>query len=202
MVEYYQEIFQIINTQIFLLSILLFFIGYAFAPTAYYKKIKWLTAYPFFIIGLIDKHFNKDWHPAKIFLAIISLNTLSLFLNLISAYGIILPFIFSIYLGINLGIVMYHSLEGKHYFLSLLNPIAIIELPAAWLSFTMAIQFSATHYFGIEGIAAIEFIQYMNYFFVLVIPLLLIAAVIETGLIVIAKKIDPKDESGESGESD
>ena len=59
--------------------------------------------------------------------------------------------IFSIYLGINLGVVMYHTLKGKHFYLSLFNPVALIELPAAWLSFAMAIQFSATHYFNIEG---------------------------------------------------
>ena len=68
MIDDFFEVFGIINLQIYLFSILLFFIGYAFAPTAYFKKIKWLTAYSFFIINLIDKHFNKDWHPIKIFI--------------------------------------------------------------------------------------------------------------------------------------
>jgi uncharacterized membrane protein SpoIIM required for sporulation len=196
MIEFYKEIFKLINTQIFLFSILLFFIGYAIAPAAYYKKIKWLTAYPFFIISLIDKHFNKDWHPAKTFFVIVGLNTISLFINLVSAYGVVLPLIFSIYLGINLGIVMYHSLEGKHYFLSLMNPVAMIELPAAWLSFTMAIQFSASHYFNISGIEKVEFNQYVLFFITLVIPLLLLAGIIETALISIAKKMDQNQNGG------
>jgi len=195
MIDDFFEVFRIINLQIYIFSILLFFIGYAFAPTAYFKKIKWLTVYPFFIINLIDKHFNKDWHPIKIFIVIVLLNSLSLFFNLISAYGIILPVIFSIYLGINLGIVMYHSLNGKHYYLSLLNPVALIELPAAWLSFSMAIQFSATNYFNITGITQVTFNQYINYFLITVLPLLIIAGIIETALIVVAKKMEEKDQS-------
>ena len=197
MIDDFFEVFRIINLQIYLFSILLFFIGYAFAPTAYFKKIKWLTAYSFFIINIIDKHFNKDWHPIKIFIVIVMLNSLSLFFNLISAYGIILPIIFSIYLGINLGVVMYHSLNGKHYYLSLLNPVALIELPAAWLSFSMAIQFSATNYFKMTGFTQVTFNQYIYYFLVTVLPLLIIAGIIETALIIVAKKMEDKDQSSD-----
>lgn len=195
MLDIYRDLLDTINLQIYLFSILLFFIGYAFAPTAYYKKIKWLTAYPFYIINLIEKHFNQDWPPLKIFTVILLLNSVSLFLNLVSAFGIVLPLIFSIYLGINLGVVMYHTLKGKHFYLSLFNPVALIELPAAWLSFAMAIQFSATHYFNIEGISAISFNQYCYYFLITVIPLLIIAGIIETALIVIAKKFEKNEQN-------
>ena len=125
------------------------------------------------------------------------LNSLSLFFNLISAYGIILPIIFSIYLGINLGVVMYHSLNGKHYYLGLLNPVALIELPAAWLSFSMAIQFSATNYFKMTGFTQVTFNQYIYYFLVTVLPLLIIAGIIETALIIVAKKMEDKDQSSD-----
>jgi len=198
MIEEVTAVFDIINVQVYLFSVLLFFLGYAFAPTAYYKKVKWLTAYPFFIINLIEKHFNQDWPPLKIFTVILLLNSVSLFLNLVSAFGIILPVIFSIYLGINLGVVMYHTLEGKHYYISLFNPVALIELPAAWMSFTMAIQFSASHYFDIEGISAISFNQYCYYFLITVIPLLIIAGIIETGLIIVAKKFEKSDQNNRS----
>lgn len=193
MIDIYSELIAAIDFQIYLFSILLFFVGYAIAPTAYYKNIKWLLAYPFFIINLIEKHFNQNWHPVKIFIVLLILNCVSLFLNLISAYGFFLPLIFSIYLGLNLGIVMYHTLEGNHYYISLLNPVAIIELPAAWLSFTMAIQFSATYYFGIGGIAVISFDQYLYFFLISVVPMLIIAGIIETGLIVVAKKLEKNE---------
>jgi len=198
MIDEFTAVFDIINIQVYLFSVLLFFIGYAFAPTAYYKKFKWLTAYPFFIINLIEKHFNQDWPPLKIFIVILLLNSVSLFLNLVSAFGIVLPVIFSIYLGINLGVVMYHTLEGKHYYLSLFNPVALIELPAAWLSFTMAIQFSARNYFNISEIPDINFSQYISYFLLTVIPLLIVAGIIETGLIIVAKKFEKNGKNKES----
>jgi len=193
MLNNFIEVFSVINTQVFLLSILLFFIGYALAPTAYFKKIKILTAYPFFITNLIDKHFNKDWPAIKIFAVIFSLNSISLLINLLSAYGIVLPLLFSIYLGLNLGIIMYHTLEGRYFYLSLLNPVAILELPATWISFTLAIQFSAVRFFNINGLSTISFNQYFIYFYSTVIPILFIAGIIETALIVIARKYENKE---------
>ena len=184
MIQSFLEVFRVINIQIFIISILLFFVGYAIAPTAYYKKIKWLTAYPFFIIKLMDTFFKKKHQPLKIFFILFTLNTFSLFLNLISAWGILLPFIFVLYMGLNIGVVMYHSLEGKFYYIGLLNPVAILELPAAWLSITMAMQFSLEHFLNISFLPTIGFLQYVDYFLYTIIPLLVLAGIIETILIV------------------
>jgi hypothetical protein len=184
MIQSFLEIFKVLNPQIFIISILLFFTGYAIAPTAYFKKINWLTVYPFFLIKLMDKFFVNKHHPVKIFLIIFSLNTFSLFLNLLSAWGVILPFIFILYLGINIGVVIYHSLEGKFYYAGLINPVAILELPAAWLSITMAIQFSLHHFFGSTFVPTIGFGQYLIYFVNTIIPLLFLAGIIETVLII------------------
>jgi len=190
MIQSFLELFSIINTQIFIISILLFFIGYAIAPTAYYKKIKWLTVYPFFIIKLMDDFFKNKHHPLKIFIIIFFLNTVSLFFNLISAWGVLLPFLFIVYMGINIGVVMYHSLEGKFYYVGLLNPVAIIELPAAWLSITMAIQFSLQNFLKLSFLPKIGFMQYVDYFLATIIPLLFFAGIIETILIVKGGKND------------
>ena len=193
MFESFISVFKILNLQIFLLSILLFLVGYVIAPTAHYKKIKWLTAYPFFIIKIMDKYLKQDWHPVAIFGVVFILNIISLFLNLLSCWGVILPFIFAIYLGINIGIVMYHSLHGRYYYLGLFNPVALLELPAAWVSFTMAIQFSLTQYFSISFIDNIEFSEYVHYFINSVIPLLFIAGIIEVFLLKISKKYEDKN---------
>jgi hypothetical protein len=188
MLQSFLAVFKVLNFQIFILSALLFFIGYAFAPTAYYKKVKWLTVYPFFMIKIMDKYFKQNWSPMIIFVVIFILNTISLSINLFSGWGIILPFLFVVYMGINIGVVMYHSLEGHYYYLSLLNPVALLELPAAWISIAMAIQFSLTRYFGANFLDNIRFSQYLNYFYMTVIPLLFTAAIIETFLIVFARK--------------
>jgi len=186
----YAEIFLILDFRIVILSMLLFFIGYALAPTAHFKNIKWLTAYPFFILKLMDKYFKFHWPTQKIFAIIFLLNSFSLFLNLLSGWGIIAPFFFIIYLGINIGIIMYHTLQGRFYFLSLFNPVALFELPAAWLSIAMAIQFSLTRFFHVGHISQVSFPRYMIYFLVTVLPLLFIAGIIETYLIVQGRKKD------------
>ena len=190
MIQSFLEVFKVINAQIFIISILLFFVGYAIAPTAYFKKIKWLTAYPFFIIKLMDAFFEKKHHPLKIFFIIFFLNTVSLFFNLISAWGVVLPYLFIVYMGINIGVVMYHSLEGKFYYVSLLNPVALIELPAAWLSITMAIQFSLQNFMKISFLPTISFTHYIDYFLFTIIPMLFFAGILETILIVKGKKFD------------
>lgn len=188
MIQSFVAVFQVINIQVLISSALLFFVGYAFAPTAYYKKIKWLTAYPFFIIKIMDVYFKKAHHPLKIFAILFFLNTTSLFINLLSAWGIILPVLFVMYMGINIGVVMYHSLEGRYYYLGLINPVALLELPAAWLSIALAIQFSLTNYFNNTSIIALSFEQCIIYFLHTIIPLLLFAGVIETVLIAKAEK--------------
>ena len=188
MLQYFLAIFNSINYYVFMSSVVLFFIGYVFAPTAYFKRIKWLTAYPFFIINLIDKYFNKNWHPVKIFLVLFILNTFSLYINLLSGYTIILPYIMAVYLGLNIGIIMYHTLEGRFFYISLINPVAILELPASWLSLTMAMQFSLNKILNISPIPDINFKQYSTYFLITIIPLLVTAGIIETILIIIARK--------------
>ena len=194
MIQSFLEVFGVLDTQIFIGAALLFFVGYAIAPTAYFKKIRWLTAYPFYIIKLMDAFFQKKHHPLKIFIILFSLNSLSLFSNLLSAWGIILPFLFILYMGINIGVVMYHTLEGKFYYVGLFNPVALLELPAAWLSITMAIQFSMQHFFGLAYLPEITFGQYLSYFMYTVIPLLVVAGIIETILIVKSEKNDNPEE--------
>jgi uncharacterized membrane protein SpoIIM required for sporulation len=188
MIENFWAVFRIIDLQTIILAALLFFIGYVLAPTVYYKKVKWLTAYPFFIIHLMDKYFKKDWPALTIFIVIFCLNSISLFINLLSGWGIFLPFILIIYTGLNIGIVMYHTLEGKFYYASLLNPVAILELPAAWISVAMGIQFGLNRISSLSLYETISFSKYVDYFLYTVVPLLFLAAIIETVLIIVARK--------------
>ena len=188
MIENFWAVFRMIDLQTIILAALLFFIVYVLAPTVYYKKVKWLTAYPFFIIHLMDKYFRKDWPALTIFIVIFCLNSISLFINLLSGWGILLPFILIIYTGLNIGVVMYHTLEGKFYYASLLNPVAILELPAAWISVAMGIQFGLNRISSISLYETISFSKYVDYFLYTVVPLLFLAAIIETVLIIVARK--------------
>ncbi len=170
MIDAFLEVFSILNTQIILLTALLFFIGYVLAPTVYYKKVSWLTAYPFFMIDLMDKYFKKEWPGWVIFIVILGLNSFSLFLNLLSGWLYVVPYVLIIYTGLNIGVIMYHTLEGRFYYASLFNPVALLELPAAWISITMAIQFSLNQMVGEPIFADVSFGQYVLFFVHTIIP--------------------------------
>ena len=194
MIEKFWDVFTVLEIQTILLAAILFFVGYVLAPTVYYKKIRWLTSYPFFIIHLMDKYFKKEWPALTIFIVILSLNSISLFINLLSGWGILLPFLLIIYTGLNIGVVMYHTLEGQFYYASLLNPVAILELPAAWISVAMGMQFGLNRITESALYAQVGFNKYVEYFFYTVVPLLFLAAIIETVLIIFARKQDQDED--------
>jgi len=184
-------VFEIINFKIFLFSALLFFIGYALAPTVYYKEINWLVKYPMWIVNWLDSFAKKNWKPVFLFGFLFALNTLSLMIDLLSAIVPVLPFIFAIWTGLNIGIVTYHTLEGHYYFTALFNPVAFFELPAAFITFAMAFQYNLSN-LGITSISKvtwqdISFQRYLFLFLVIVLPILLMAGIIETYLIHISR---------------
>ncbi len=181
---------ELINFQIFLFSIILFFIGYAFAPTVYFKKIKLLAAYPQWIIKKMDIIIKKDWKASSLFIFLLSVNSFSLFVNLLSGFIPGLPILFAVLTGINIGYITYHTLEGRFYYAALINPVALFELPAAFISFTLAMQYNLRlTNLQLFELPEIGFSGYLNLFIIAVIPLLLISGIIETFLIIISQKI-------------
>jgi uncharacterized membrane protein SpoIIM required for sporulation len=176
------------------LSALLFFLGYALAPTAYYKNIRWLVSYPMWIVKKLDVLSKKAWNPVFLFIFLFSMNSFSLLVDLLSAVIPLLPFLFAIWTGINIGVVTYHTLEGNFYYTALINPVAFFELPAAFLTFSMAIQYNLSN-LGITSLSGINwrdvaFERYVFLFIIAVLPILLMAGIIETYLIHMSKKME------------
>lgn len=198
MIEYFESNIAVLNLQVFFGSILVFLIGYTFAPTAYYKQINWLIAYPLWISKKLERLAKVNWNPIYLFLFLLAINSISLFVALISGLVPILPVIYTISVGFNIGIITYHNLKGKMYYAALLNPVALFELPAAFIVFTMALQYNLILLnINVLNIEIIPFIEYVDIFIFMVIPLLAIASVVETVLIMLSKKIeiDDKDDS-------
>ncbi|MBN1406966.1 MAG: hypothetical protein JW956_04220, partial [Calditrichaceae bacterium] len=83
MIEYVESNLDLINLQVFFISILVFFVGYAFAPTAYFKNIKWLTTYPLWISNKLERLAKINWNPIILFLFLLLLNSISLFAALL-----------------------------------------------------------------------------------------------------------------------
>ncbi|MBD3224762.1 MAG: hypothetical protein GF313_08530 [Caldithrix sp.] len=202
MIDFISTQFSYISFQLFLISILLFIIGYVVAPTVYYKRIDFLLAYPLWMAKKIEQWSKKEWNPYLLFAFILLLNSVSLFANLLSGIIPLLPFIFAIWTGLNVGVVSYHMLKGQFYFASLFNPVALFELPAAFLAFTMAIQYNLKQ-LPIEIVAFREapFGQYLFIFITIVLPLLLVAAIIESWLIKVAQRME-RSNTGDENQPD
>ena len=199
MIEYVESNLVLINPQIFFVSILVFFVGYTFAPTAYYKNIKWLTAYPLWVSKKLERLTKINWNPIVLFFFLLIINSISLFAALLCGLAPILPVLYTLSVGFNIGVITYHNLKGKLYYAALLNPVALFELPAAFVVFTMAFQYNLQMVnLNILNIHPAAFKDYINVFFYLVIPLLTIASIVETTLIIISKKINPDDDNMDS----
>ncbi len=202
MIAEFRQAFALINFQVFLFSMVLFFIGYTLAPMIYFKNIKTLLAYPLWIARKLDKLANKEWKFVLLFLFIFGINAFSLFVDLLSGKVPGLPFIFAIWTGLNIGVVTYHSLEGKFYYASLFNPVALFELPAAFIAFALAIQYNFVLLnYSVLGKLPSDFNLYFNSFVYVVLPLLLIAGIIETFAIKMAQKIEKAEKEAKKDHS-
>ena len=123
----------------------------------------------------------------KLFLLILILNSTSLFFNLISGLGVVLPIIFGVLIGMNVGIIAYKEGGIKAMISMFVTPNALFELPAAWLSISAGIRL------GWEMIArdaniSLIFSQCLLIYLHFILPLLFIAALLESAFIYIALK--------------
>lgn len=98
-----------------------------------------------------------------------------------------LPIIFGILIGMNVGIIAYKEGGIKAIFSMFVAPNALFELPAAWLSISAGMRL------GWEMIArnanvGLIFSQLLFIYLCIILPLLFIAALLESTLIYISLK--------------
>ena len=191
----------LLSFNIVILSIILFFVGYTIAPTIYYRKIRFFLAYPMWL-----NHFLESWMENKkmvlfAFFSIFFINAGFLALVLLSGSIPVLPMILLIWMGINIGVITYHTLKGQFYYSYLFTPVAILELGAVFITFSMALNINlltlgkifAPYTKPFSGMEA-----YWDTFKIIVIPLLVLAGILELVLFKISKKLNdgsnPDDE--------
>jgi hypothetical protein len=195
----YGTVWRLIDGTFFLLAGTLFFLGVFFAPIAVKKEIRPLLWYPLWIWRLIKRHIDIDAPFLRLWTLIFSLNSVSLFCNLVSGLFIILPPLFSFLLGAHIAIISLKEV-GKLRLLSLiLNPVSLFELPAAWMSLSLGMSLGRELY--LEGYAEVFYLfrrELMGYL-LLVLPLLAVAGFIEVSLIKALGK-GPIMDSGFGGE--
>ena len=185
---------KLINLQVFLFSAMLFMVGYALAPTIHFKQIKWLLAYPLWIENILEEIMDKKWNSIVMFLFIFILNTVSLFIDLLSGFILFIPLIMALWMGLNIGIVTYNMLNGRFFYFALFNPVTLFELPAAFISLSLAFQMNLNS-LGITLIPLdnVSFSLYFKTFLILVIPLLIISGIIESFALHVSKNFKDFD---------
>jgi hypothetical protein len=179
----YRDIWRHIDGTFFLLAAALFFLGVFFAPVVLEKEIKALLWYPLWIWRLIQRHVDPAAPFFRLWALIFSLNSLSLFCNLVSGLFIVLPLLFSFLLGAHIAIICLKEV-GKLRLVSLiLNPVSLFELPAAWISLSLAMSLGKELSLGGYGNALHLFGRELMGYLFLVLPLLAVAGFIEVWLI-------------------
>jgi len=168
---------------------LLFFFGIYLAPIIVEKKINWLLIYPRWVAGVIEKYFSTRWGFIPLFIIILALNNLSLFSGFLSGFTIFFPFIMAFLTGLHVAIIGYDIMGWQGIWQLLVNPVAWLEFPAAWLSFGMGIRVSIALINTKSFYSTFQFFQrllplYFKYVFIL----LILAAMLESGLIIWAEK--------------
>jgi len=191
--------FSVLSFQLILLSAVLFSLGLALTDLVIERNIRWLIVYPTWVYEKIEKWMKKFSNMILTFLFIIFFNTFNLFLGFISGFLIVLPLILAIWTGLNVGIIIRKTIgdqEGVSLLYIFLNPVAIFELPAGWISFALGIEMTIKYFtnYNYSELWSL-FIERSSVFIWLVIPLLIISGLIEAAMIhFVQNKIEKKDE--------
>jgi uncharacterized membrane protein SpoIIM required for sporulation len=179
----YGNVWRLIDGFFFVLAAVLFFLGVLSAPIVVKKEIKPLLLYPLWMWGIIKRHIDLGAPFLKLWALIFSLNSVSLFCNLVSGLFIILPPLFSFLLGIHIAIISLKELGKVRLVLLILNPVSLFELPAAWISLSLGMSLGRELYLSkYTNVLSLFGQELMGYLF-LVLPLLAIAGFIEVSLI-------------------
>jgi len=171
-----------IDVKFFLISFVLFFLGLIFSIPVVNKNFVLLLRYPLWIWGKLKSLFERHLSFFPLFILILLFNSFSLLINIFSGFGLILPFLFSLWTGMNVGIIGYYEGKAKALIAMCLSPHAFFELPAVWISLALGMKIGFSLKQGLENTIEI-FYQSLNVYFHLIIPLLIVAAIVEAALI-------------------
>ncbi len=182
----------ILNGPLIGLAAILFLIGVVLADSVIERNIRWLIAYPSWMYQKVEKLLDRFSGMFFLFFFIFVFNSLNLFLGFAAGFLVVLPFILAIWTGLNIGIILRQTIENGSILMLFLNPVALVELPAGWISFSLGIE-TGMHYFVTNEFSALKpvFMDRIPVFGLIVLPLLAIAGLIESAMIrYLRKKVD------------
>ncbi|RMF61405.1 MAG: stage II sporulation protein M [Calditrichaeota bacterium] len=187
----FSDLFDSIRVSYLFISGILFFCGIYFAPYAVEKGWNWLLVYPRWMFRILEKYLQVNFRFLILFTLIFVLNNISLFLSFISGYTIILPLLAAFFTGFNIAVISFDMAGWRGIWHMFINPVAWLEFPAGLISFAMGFQLAEYQLrFGKLEFTNQMFQQLLPLYFKYVMTILLIAALLESALIVLAQKFD------------
>jgi hypothetical protein len=185
-----------LNYTYFFVSAVLFLLGIYFGPYVVDNNYNWLLVYPRWALRTMEKYFDQKRSFLLTFLVIFILNNLSIFVSVISGFLIVLPPLAAFLTGLNVSIVSYEMLGWKGIWHILVNPVAWLEFPAAWIGFSFGFSLAATQLTNLNfQITYNKFEVLLPLYLKYVVSILFIAAFLETTLIMFVERYkDNEDE--------
>lgn len=166
----------------FVVSAVLFFTGFLASYPAVKHDVSLLTWYPLWVWRRVREKISPEdpWHLLFVFLLVF--NSVSLLVNFVSGFFVFLPPVFAFLLGMNVGVISVEEAGTAGLVSLLFNPVAWLELPAAWISLAIGIQLG-TQVAG-EGAGVLSVFPHLaEVYLYVVVPLLVGAALLEATLI-------------------
>lgn len=193
-----QELFQTIDLIFLFLSALLFMIGIYLGPLAAEKEITFLLKYPRWMLNQMNRYFKSDYNFIFIFLLIFFLNNLSLFSSFISGFLIIGPPVAAFLTGFNVSVISFEMMGWRGIWHILINPVAWLEFPAAWISFSLGFELAKKQVAQFDWQSTFSLFNLLwPVYLKFVFTLLFLAAVMETIMIIFLRRFPDEDGNGE-----
>ncbi len=173
-----------VETTPFVVSALLFAVGYLASYPVVSHDVSFLTWYPLRVWRRVRGSISPSdsWH--RLFVFLLGFNSFSLLVNFLSGFTVVLPPVFALFLGINVGVISVKEAGVAGLVGIIVNPVAWLELPAAWTSLAIGFQLAET----VAGAAdPLESFRHLfDVYLLVVLPLLVAAAFLEASLIRLA----------------
>ncbi|MFP4175144.1 MAG: stage II sporulation protein M [Halobacteriales archaeon] len=181
MLETVVSVFGRVEVLPFVVSALLFALGYVVSYPVVVYDISLLTWYPLLVWRRVRALVSPDdpWHRLFVFLFVF--NSFSLLLNFVGGILVVLPPVFALFLGLNVGVIAVEEGGVAGLAVTVVNPVAWLELPAAWISLAIGFQLART--VVSQGPVISVFAELAHVYVFVVLPLLLAAALLEATLI-------------------
>jgi len=187
-------------------ALLLFILGFAFSSVVEKYNLRIFKVLPLWFLGKTMKFASPERSFSQVFLFIFLFNSIAIFFYMMSGAFVLLPFIIAFLTGMNIGIVSLEPMPeelqkstvyGKKNFRPGLISFAgvllvpLLEVASFCISIAMGMSLAVGMFFNFRFLMFLALApSRMFAYFVVIVPILFLSALLETGAIKELQKTD------------